>query len=170
MRIGLTVARLVVGGLFIGHGLQKLTGWFDGSGLEGSAGFFEQLGLRPGRQHAAAAGAAETGGGALLALGLLTPLGAMLTCGTMATAIRLVHAEKGPWNTNGGYEYNLVLMATAFAIVDAGPGAFSLDALSGHDRWGTAWALAALAGALAGSQLAIDIGQRVSAREQQASA
>jgi len=73
MRVGMTTLRLLVGGLFVGHGTQKLFGWFGGSGPEGTGGFFQQkLGLRPGRQHAVVAGAAETGGGALLATGFLT--------------------------------------------------------------------------------------------------
>src|SRR5690242_20763000 len=51
---------LAVGGFFVGHGMQKLAGWFGGGGLEGTAQFFEQnLGLKPGRVHATAAGAAE---------------------------------------------------------------------------------------------------------------
>jgi putative oxidoreductase len=69
----------------------------------------------------------------------------------MATAIRTVHGPKGPWVTDGGYEYNLVLMAIVFAITDVGPGAWSVDAASGHERWGARWALAQLAAGVAGS-------------------
>ena len=73
----------------------------------GTAGFFEgKLGLKPGKRHATAAGASEAIGGALLTLGALTPVAAGLITGTMITAIRKVHAPKGPWVTEGGYEYN----------------------------------------------------------------
>jgi putative oxidoreductase len=165
MRLGMTVLRVTVGGLFVGHGTQKLFGWFGGNGPEATGGFFqEKLGLHPGKQHALAAGAAEAGGGALLASGFLTPLGALLTSSTMATAIRLVHARRGPWNSNGGYEYNAVLMAAAFAITAAGPGRWSLDAARGRERWGDGWALAQLAGALAGSALAVEAGRRLGER------
>jgi putative oxidoreductase len=165
MRLGMTVLRVTVGSLFVGHGTQKLFGWFGGSGPEGTGGFFQQqLGLHPGRQHALAAGAAEAGGGTLLATGFLTPLGALLTSSTMATAIRLVHARRGPWNSDGGYEYNAVLMAAAFAITAAGPGRWSLDAARGHERWGDGWAVARLAGALAGSALAVEAGRRLAER------
>jgi len=171
MRLGMTVLRVTVGGLFAGHGTQKLFGWFGGNGLEGTGGLFEdKLGLAPGRGHATAAGLAEAGGGALLASGFLTPLGALLTSSTMATAIRLVHRRNGVWNTNGGYEYNAVLMAAAFAIVAAGPGRWSLDARLGRERWGDGWALAQLAGALAGSALAVEAGRRLAERAQQAEA
>jgi putative oxidoreductase len=165
MKLGMTVLRITVGGLFVGHGTQKLFGWFGGEGPDATGGFFEQkLGMAPGKQQALAAGAAEAGGGALLAGGLLTPLGAMLTTSTMATAIRLVHARRGVWNTSGGFEYNAVLMAAAFAIVAGGPGTWSLDAARGRERWGDGWAVAQLAGGLAGSALAVELGQRLAKR------
>jgi putative oxidoreductase len=159
------ILRVTVGGLFVGHGTQKLFGWFGGDGLEATGGFFQsRLGLAPGKQHALAAGAAEAGGGALLASGFLTPLGALLTSSTMATAIRLVHARRGVWNTRGGYEYNAVLMAAGFAITATGPGRWSLDAARGRERWGDGWAVAELAGALAGSALAVELGRRLGQR------
>ncbi|WP_037496248.1 DoxX family protein [Solirubrobacter soli] len=146
MSFGIAILRAVVGGLFIGHGLQKLLGKFGGHGLAGTAGFFESLGLRPGKMHATAAGAAEAGGGALLLAGAATPLGAAAVTGTMTVAIKTVHAPKGPWVTEGGYEYNLVLMASVFAITAAGPGAFAID----RRQWGTAWAVAQLAAGVGG--------------------
>src|SRR5438105_5448326 len=97
MSIGLFILRLVVGGLFFGHGTQKLFGWFGGHGPEGTGQFFESIGLRPGRRHATAAGATEAGGGTLLALGFLTPAAAAALIGTMFTAIQKVHFAKGPW-------------------------------------------------------------------------
>src|SRR5881398_2335678 len=98
--------RLLIGGLFVGHGTQKLFGWFGGYGLEGTGGFFESLGLRPGKRHAAAAGVAEALGGALLTVGAATPVAATLVSSTMVTAIRKVHAPNGPWVTDNGFEYN----------------------------------------------------------------
>src|SRR5271155_5322465 len=149
MKIGRLLLRMVVGGLFVGHGTQKLFGWFDGPGLDTTAQGFEQLGLRPGKPNAIAAGAAEAGGGALLAAGLETPFAASVLIATMLTAIHRVHAKNGPWSSNGGYEYNLVLIAAALALAEVGPGALSLDAALGRERSGSGWALAALgAGAL----------------------
>src|SRR5919202_1418937 len=106
MELGLLVLRLVVGALFVGHGAQKLFGSFGGHGLDGTGGFFESLGLRPGRHMAAAAGLNELVGGTLIVLGLLAPLGALLIVATMVVAIATVHAAKGLWATDGGYEYN----------------------------------------------------------------
>ena len=147
MSFGIAILRAVVGGLFIGHGLQKLLGKFGGHGLDGTAGFFEQLGLRPGKVHATAAGVAETGGGALLVLGAATPLAASAITGTMTVAIHKVHVQKGPWVSDGGYEYNAVLMAAVFAITAEGPGAFAVD----RRKWGTGWAIAQLVAGAGGA-------------------
>jgi putative oxidoreductase len=95
MKITRLVLRVLIGGLFIGHGTQKLFGWFGGHGLEGTSGFFEKLGLNPGRRNAVIAGVAEAGGGALLATGVAVPLAGAAITGTMTTAIRHVHAPKG---------------------------------------------------------------------------
>src|ERR1700737_568992 len=110
MKIGRLFLRLTIGGLFIGHGLQKLLGWFGGHGIEGTGGFFESIGLRPGKANAIAAGVSETAGGAMLAAGAATPLAASTLIATMLTAINRVHLKNGPWVSNGGYEYNLVLI------------------------------------------------------------
>ena len=93
---GRLLLRLAVGGFFIGHGTQKLFGWFGGYGLEGTAQGFESLGLRPGKRHALAAGAAEAGGGALIALGAATPVAASVLTATMLTAINRAHLKNGP--------------------------------------------------------------------------
>jgi putative oxidoreductase len=153
MSIGTVALRGVVGPLFVGHGTQKLFGWFGGHGLEGTGGFFESLGLRPGRRHAMAAGAAEALGGTLLTLGAATPLAATMLSSTMLTAIRKVHASNGPWVTDNGYEYNAALVAALAMVVEHGPGAPSVDARL-FPRWkGPAWAAAMLAAATASSYL-----------------
>ena len=144
MKLWHLLLRLIVGGLFIGHGTQKLFCWFGGHGLDATAQGFEQMGLHPGKPHAIAAGVGEAGGGALLVAGFLTPLGAASIAATMLTAMHRVHLKNGPWVTNGGYEYNLVLIAAVLAVAEAGPGALSLDAARGHERKGIGWALAAL--------------------------
>jgi putative oxidoreductase len=151
MKIGRLLLRLSVGGFFVGHGTQKLFGWFGGHGLDATAAGFEGMGLRPGKAHAVAAGAAEAGGGALLVAGLATPLAASAVTATMLTAIKTVHAKNGPWLSNGGYEYNVVLIAAALMLVEAGPGSLSLDAALGRERSGTGWTIAALAGGVIGA-------------------
>jgi putative oxidoreductase len=153
MDLGRTALRFVLGPLFVGHGTQKLFGWFGGHGLEGTGAFFEQLGLRPGKRQAASAGAAEAVGGVLLTLGALTPVAAGLITGTMITAIRKVHAPKGPWVTDGGYEYNLTVIAAMLALTEAGPGRPSVDEAVFPQLKGNGWALAQFAGSAAATML-----------------
>jgi putative oxidoreductase len=143
--LGRLILRIVVGGFFIGHGTQKLFGWFGGQGLDATAQGFEHIGLRPGKVNAVAAGAAEAGGGALIALGAATPLASSVLTATMLTAINRVHLAKGPWVMKGGYEYNAVLIAAVLALAETGPGSLSVDRLLGQEREGARWAALALA-------------------------
>jgi putative oxidoreductase len=131
MDAGLLIARTIVGLLFVGHGTQKLFGWWGGGGIDGTAGMFGQLGYRAPRKMAALAGFAETGGGALLAVGLATPLAAAMLIGVMVNAIVAVHLDKGLWVTKGGFEYPLMMSAIATALASTGPGRFSLDRVVG---------------------------------------
>jgi putative oxidoreductase len=73
--------------------------------------------------------------------------------GTMVTAIRKVHASNGPWVTEGGFEYNAVLLGAMAAITEMGPGAPSFDAARLPRFKGTALALLQLAAGIAGSYL-----------------
>ena len=167
MKIGKLIARVIIGGLFFGHGMQKLAGWFDGEGPDATGETFEKVGLRPGRRNALAAGAAEAAGGAMLAAGLATPLAGAMLSGSMITAIRKVHLPNGPWVTKGGYEYNLVLLAALMALVDEGPGGLSADAALGIELRGAPWALAQLAAGAAGSELALAMSRAEQQRAEQ---
>jgi len=150
MSIALFVLRFVVGALFIGHGTQKLFGWFGGHGPDGTGRFFEQVGYTPGRPMAYLGGVTEAGGGALVMMGFLTPLGCAAIVGMMVGTLP-VHAPKGLWNTNGGYELPLVYATCAATIAYAGPGHASIDAAIGWSASGAAIGTAAVAfGALTG--------------------
>ena len=126
----LAVPRIVVGLLIAGHGLQKLAGWFGGPGLQGTAGFLGNLRIRAASRWAIALALAETIGGALMALGLLQPLGQLVVATVLVVAIALVHWSKGLWATNGGFEHPLVLATVALASA-AAPIGWSLDGALG---------------------------------------
>lgn len=164
MDISLFVLHALVGALFVGHGAQKLFGVLGGHGLEGTAGFFDSIGLRPGKAHALLAGLAEVVGGALLALGLLIPLGAALIVAVMTAASITVHARKPIWNTEGGAELPLVFAAAAFALAGVGGGDIALDSALDLDLAGTAWALGALGAGVLGGVGAVVSGRLAGAR------
>lgn len=146
---GLFLLRVVLGGVFVGHGLQKLLGWFGGHGLEGTGQFFDSLGYRPGRRHAALAGLVEAGAGAMLLIGLWVPLAAAGIIGVMVNAIGAVHAENGMWNAAGGMEYPIVAAVAATTLAFAGPGFASVTDVGGN-LTGT---IAAIAGFVGGGAL-----------------
>src|SRR5919199_901866 len=151
MDLGRVLVRVAVGGTFVVHGTQKLFGWFGGYGPDGTGQFFESLGLRPGRRHAVAAGATETTGSVLLALGFATPAAAAGLTAVMITALRTAIWKDGIKPATG--EFEVLLAASALAIADMGPGDVSLDAALGQERHGAGWALAALGAGAAGSAL-----------------
>jgi putative oxidoreductase len=160
MNVARLAARGIVGGLFVGHGMQKLAGWFGGPGLEGTEGMMRSLEMHPPRRNAVAAGVTETAGGVMLVAGLATPVACAGLIGTMITAIRKVHWPSGPWASAGGYEYNLVLIAGLLALAEEGPGDISLDSALGLDMRGIRWSLAALAVGAAASAATIKAGER----------
>lgn len=153
MAIGLLILRVAVGLTLAAHGTQKLFGWFGGYGLTGTGQFMEQLGFVPGKRNALAAGLAEGLGGLLLALGLATPLAAVLILSVMLVAAVSVHLAKGFFAHAGGYEYPLILAAVALSLAFTGPGPLSLDAVLGLNLSGVLGGLAALVVGVAGGAI-----------------
>jgi putative oxidoreductase len=134
--------RVCLGGMLLVHGLNKVRG---PGGLSGTARWFESLGLRPGLLHARVAATNEIAAGALLALGLLTPLAVAAFVGLMLVAALTDHRGKGFFVFQGGWEYVGVVAVGALTVALLGPGRLSLDAALGLDRGGWGWALGALA-------------------------
>ncbi len=87
----------------------------------------------------------------MLALGLATPLAEAVLISVKLTAIRTVHWKKGPWATNGGYEYNVVLISALLALAEIGPGCWSADRVLGIERSGLLWTVLAASVGTAGS-------------------
>jgi putative oxidoreductase len=127
---GLLLLRVFVGVAFFGHGTQKLFGWWGGYGPQGTGGFFASQGYRSGVAMAVLAGLAEAGGGAFLALGLLTPLACAAIAVVMLNAIFAVTLKRA---FMAGSELELAYLVTAVALAAIGPGRFSLDRAIGWD-------------------------------------
>jgi putative oxidoreductase len=119
LRIGLAV-------VFLAHGYHHIVG---GGRITGTARWFESLGMRPGLLHAWTASLTELGAGALLLLGLATPVACAGVIGTMVVAWVTHHRKNGffIFRPGEGYEYVMTLTVAAAGLAGIGPGAWSLD-------------------------------------------
>lgn len=124
---GLLLLRIIVGALLMAHGSQKLWGWFGGAGLQKSIGMMQMKGFRPAPFWALLGGAGEFGGGALLVLGLLWPLGPVAIFASMLMAIIRFHLP-GPVIGPKGFEYPLLLLLVSVILGLVGAGPYALDA------------------------------------------
>jgi putative oxidoreductase len=133
--VALLLLRLALGWTFVFHGSQKLFGAFHGPGMEGFAAHLSMPGFLPPMAWAYLAAGSEFVGGLLIFLGLLTRLATLPVIGVMLVAIATVHGANGfagffdEKGLHVGYEYNIALITMAGALLVAGPGLVSLDAL-----------------------------------------
>lgn len=132
--LGLLLLRLVIGGTFIAHGSQKLFGVLGGPGKDGFAKFLYGMGFHHIQLLTYLTGGTEIAGGALLVLGLFTPLAAAGLLAVVGLALGLkVHPSQVQtgfgWLAPGGkgFDLELSLAASAVALLFAGPGRIALD-------------------------------------------
>jgi putative oxidoreductase len=124
--------RIIVGIIVFAHGLQKLQG-----GPANFGGLLSQLGVPAPELMAYVVTFVELVGGALLIVGLLSRLSALLLTIDLVVAILLVKLNIGliaPQGSGAGAELDLALIAGFLVILLAGPGRFSLDYALGIDR------------------------------------
>jgi putative oxidoreductase len=133
---GLLILRVVVGGTMFAHGAQKAFGWWGGPGPDRWRNVVGGMGFKPIGFWTAVSIAAELCG-ALLLLGFLTPIVAAVIIAQAVVIMGQVHLPKGFFNTAGGIEFPLTIWAGAAALLFAGPGSLSLDALTGFDLTAT---------------------------------
>jgi len=130
--------RLALGVVFVAHGGQKVLGWWGGYGASATIQGFAKMGMPP--VLTILVMTAELGGGLLLIVGFLTRLAALGIGCVMLGAIVLVHSKVGFFMNWGGsqkgegFEYHLLALGLAIALLIKGGGAMSVDgALAGHD-------------------------------------
>ncbi len=132
----LTAGRLGLGLVMFAHGTQKVFGWFGGHGFGATmGGFTHHMGIPA--PLAFLAIMAEFLGGLGLIAGLLGRIAAFGVCCNMVVAVVTVHAANGffmNWagNKKGeGFEYHILAIALALAVMIGGSGALSVDRLLG---------------------------------------
>jgi putative oxidoreductase len=124
--LSVLVLRMVLGAVFLAHGINHV---FRGGKIAGTGRWFESLGMKPGVLHAWLASLTEIGAGALLVVGLLTPLAAAGVVGTMVVAWITNHLKNGffIFRPGEGYEYVMTLTLVGLGVAGLGAGEWSLD-------------------------------------------
>ena len=129
---GATVARVVLGGVMLPHGAQKLLGWFGGYGFQGTMGFLTtQAGLP--YPIALLVILVESIGALALVLGLAGRVMAAGVAAVMVGAVVTVHLASGffmNWagtQKGEGFEYHILAIALALVVMVRGSGAASVD-------------------------------------------
>lgn len=138
-RWSLLIVRLALGGVMLPHGAQKLLGWFGGAGFPGTMGMFTSQGMPA--LLAFLVIVSESFGSLGLIVGLLTRVAAFGSASVMLGAIAMVHWQNGffmNWfgkGTGEGFEYHLLALGMALALLIDGGGKWSLDrAISDSSR------------------------------------
>jgi putative oxidoreductase len=128
----LTIARLILAAIFLGHGTQKVFGWFGGLGFSRTLEVFEDtMGIPPVLTMMAMS--AEVLGGLGLLVGLLTRIAALGVLVVMIVAplanglyVRFFMNWTGR-NPGEGFEYHLLAIALILVVLVHGAGAVSID-------------------------------------------
>ncbi len=123
--------RLIAGAFLVPHGLWKLFG-ITGSQEEMLA-FFQAIGLEPAFPLMIAVGLVEVGGGACIALGLLTRPAALAATVTTGMAAIYFHLPLGFYVEPGGVEFAGLWAIVLLYIGIRGGGAISLDRAIGQE-------------------------------------
>jgi uncharacterized membrane protein YphA (DoxX/SURF4 family) len=125
------VLRIVIGIIFLAHGLQKF-GVFGDMNLEGVTGFFGDQGIPLPGIMAPLVAAIEVVGGLALIVGFGTRIASILLAIIMVVAIFAVNLSKG---LLGGFELDLALLSGLVALLLLGSGAAALERKVLNERY-----------------------------------
>jgi putative oxidoreductase len=128
-----TIIRLMLGLVFFAHGAQKMLGWFGGYGFSGTLSAFSTSGMPV--PLALFVILTEFFGSVALICGAFARVASGAIALLMVGAIAMVHAHFGfymNWfgqQKGEGFEYHLLAIGLAVAVLVRGAGSFSIDGL-----------------------------------------
>lgn len=139
--ISMMTLRITLGLVIFPHGAQKLFGWFGGYGFSGTMHHFtENMGIP--YLFALLAILAESFGALGLIVGLGTRIAALGVGATIGVAAFMGHVQHGffmNWfgkQAGEGFEYHLLVVGMALALIIRGGGKWSLDRLLSKEQKG----------------------------------
>jgi putative oxidoreductase len=121
------ILRIGLGVMFFAHGLQMAFGKLGGPGVVGFSKMLSGLGISPALFWSYVACYSVLLGGLFLVLGLFTRISSVALIIFMLVAILKVHLAKGFFMSNGGYEYNIIVICALIALILLGSGKFSIN-------------------------------------------
>ena len=127
------IIRLMLGLVFFAHGAQKMLGWFGGYGFSGTLSAFSTSGMPI--PLALFVILTEFFGSVALICGAFARVASGAIALLMVGAIAMVHAHVGfymNWfgqQKGEGFEYHLLAIGLAVAVLVRGAGSFSIDGL-----------------------------------------
>ncbi|RMI35838.1 DoxX family protein [Nocardia stercoris] len=155
--LGLLALRVLIGLTFIYHGLSKATTMFHGQGIEATHAFLEHGGWKQVELSAAMTIVAEIGGGAMILVGLATPLASGAVLATILDAW-LWKQSVAPGFQYKALELETILIGAVTALLFTGPGRWSADRNRGwatRPAYGSVICFAAALAAAAATWLAL---------------
>ena len=130
--------RLALGVVIFPHGAQKVLGWFGGPGYTATVAAFSAMGFP--FWAIMLLMLSECCGSLLLVLGLFTRVWALAIGTAIAICMKMNHLQNGffmNWfgqQQGEGYEYHLLVLGIALALVIRGGGMLSLDRVLAKDK------------------------------------
>lgn len=130
--------RLALGVVIFPHGMQKVFGWFGGPGYGATVTAFSAMGFP--LWAIMLLMVSEVFGSLLLVLGLFTRVWALAIGAAIAVCLKINHLQYGffmNWfgqQQGEGYEYHILVLGIALALVVRGGGMLSLDRIFARDR------------------------------------
>ena len=126
MNAAFLVLRVAVAVIFIAHGAQKVFGAFGGKGIVAFSESVARLGFAPPLFWAWTAALTEFIFGICLILGVLPRLSAAMLSVIMLVAIVKIHGPNGLFAMNGGFEFQMLILASCISLILTGAGRISL--------------------------------------------
>jgi putative oxidoreductase len=125
--LAIFLLRLGLGFMFMAHGMQKAFAFFGGPGINGFSQMLSGMGFNPAVLWAYIAAYTELLGGLFIMAGFLTRISSVFLFILIVVATLKVHLAKGFFLSNGGFEYNLIILSVLVSLIIMGPGKISLN-------------------------------------------
>ena len=126
INVSMLVLRLILGGIMLIHGAQKLFGMFGGMGLDGTSKIVESLGFGIPHIMAIAWASIEFLGGLFLVFGILVRAAAIMIVLVLLLGFWKVSMVYGTFTYGIEFEYHVLMLGACIPFILIGGGSWSV--------------------------------------------